>query len=76
MFIFECIWILLQIFFKHASIAGNPGEQTPQKNVVGVTLIGWGGENYSYFKEQSEGGFQSGRIWMKLESFKSWLWRT
>lgn len=52
------------------------GEHAPQKNVIGANLIGWGGEKYSYFKEESKVGFQRNQIWMKLESFKSFLWST
>lgn len=52
------------------------GGQAPRKDVVGAGLIGWGGRHYSYFKEESEAGFQRDQIWMKLKSFKSWLWST
>lgn len=36
------------------------GEPAPQKNAAGADPIGWGGENYSYFKEQSESWLSEG----------------
>ena len=49
-------------FSKMQALEAILGEPAPQKNVAGVDLIGWGGENYSHFKEQSEVGFQRDQL--------------